>query len=372
AGMAAQDEAELSLLECRVCFEPYGPSGGRRPRNLPCGHVLCGDCLRGLAGRGRTECPFCRRPFGPADTSECRPLLQLLELLGPAGRLVPTPGPGLRQCLGGWGSLLNPAGLSACRHTGRLAVAHDGKKRIHVFGPGGLCLQRFGERGVAGSDVRYPLDVAVTPGGHVVVTDGGDRSVKAFDWEGRAVLAAREGFRLPWGVDATPEGEVVVSDSEAGALFRISADFGRGELKKCRLLLARLVSPRAVAVCRGSGSVAVVEHLRARGADGGSTRVKVFSADMQLLGQVDGFGLSLLFHSSMYATAVAFDGEGRVVVTDVRGRAVICLGKPEEFPAFQPLISHGLSYPVGLAYAADDSLVVLDGGDHSIKIYSST
>ncbi|TRZ25381.1 hypothetical protein HGM15179_001699 [Zosterops borbonicus] len=387
--MAAEDEAELSLLECRVCFEPYGPDGERRPLNLPCGHVLCRGCVGALAGaeRQRLECPFCRRPCGPAETSDCRPLLQLLELLrpaggGPASALGGSGGGaaaapaklGLRLCLclGGWGSLVNPTGLAACPESGRLAVAHDGKKRIHVFGPSGVCLRRFGERGDAGNNIKYPLDVTVTSDGHVVVTDGGDRSVKAFDCEGRGVLAVREGFSLPWGLDAASESEVILTDAEAGALYRLSADFRRGELKKCQMVRSRLVSPRAVAVCPTSGAVAVTEHLRARGPSKGSTRVTVFSAEMDLLGQVDSFGLNLLFPSRIHATAVAFDREGRVIVTDVCSQAVICLGKPEEFPIFNPLISHGLFYPVGLTYTADNSLVVLDSGDHSIKVYSST
>ncbi|NXS51455.1 NHLC1 ligase, partial [Brachypteracias leptosomus] len=388
AGMAAEDEAELNLLECRVCFERYGPGGQRRPRNLPCGHVLCQGCVRALGGpeRRRLECPFCRRACGSAETSDCLPLLQLLELLGPGGGSVssalgrsgggaagPAPaGLGLRLALGGWGSLVNPTGVAACRRSGRLAVAHDGKKRIHVFSPSGFCLQRFGERGDAGNDIKYPLDVTVTSDGHVVVTDGGDRSVKAFNFEGRGVLVLREGFCLPWGLDATPEGEVILSDSEAGALYRLTADFKKGILNKCQMIWSQLTSPRGVAVSQTSGAVVVIEHLKAQGLNNSSTRVKIFSAEMDLIGQMDSFGLNLLFPSKIYTTAVAFDKEGRVIVTDVCSQAVICLGKPEEFPIFNPLISHGLSYPVGLTYTANNSLVVLDSGDHSIKIYSST
>lgn len=386
AGMAAEDEAELSLLECRVCFEPYGPDGQRRPLNLPCGHVLCRGCVGALAGaeRQRLECPFCRRLCGPAETSDCRPLLQLLELLGPArglasalgrsggGAAAAPAGLGLRLCLGGWGSLVNPTGVAACPGSGRLAVAHDGKKRIHVFGPSGFCLGRFGERGPASNDIKYPLDVTVTSDGHVVVTDGGDCSVKAFDFDGRGVLAVRQGFCLPWGLDATPKSEVILTDSKAGALYLLAADFQRGELKKCQMIRSRLVSPRAVAVCQTSGAVVVIEHLKAPGPSRGSTRVKIFSAEMDLIGQMDSFGLNLVFPSTIYATAVAFDKEGRVIVTDVCSQAVICLGKPEEFPIFNPLISHGLSYPVGLTYTANNSLVVLDSGDHSVKVYSST
>ncbi|NXU62590.1 NHLC1 ligase, partial [Horornis vulcanius] len=316
---------------------------------------------------------------------DCRPLLQLLELLGPAGgglasalgrsgggAAAAPAGFGLRLCLGGWGSLVNPTGVAACPGSGCLAVAHDGKKRIHVFGPSGVCLRRFGERGDADNDIKYALDVTVTSDGHVVVTDGGDCSVKAFDFEGRGVLAVREGFCLPWGLDATPKSEVMLTDSEAGALYRLAADFRRRELKKCQMIRSGLVSPRAVAVCPTSGAVVVIEHLKARGPGKGSTRVKILSAEMDLIGQMDSFGLNLVFPSRIHATAVAFDKEGRVIVTDVCSHAVICLGKPEEFPIFNPLISHGLSYPVGLTYAANNSLVVLDSGDHSIKIYSST
>ncbi|XP_051466207.1 LOW QUALITY PROTEIN: E3 ubiquitin-protein ligase NHLRC1 [Apus apus] len=388
AGMAAEDEAELSLLECRVCFERYGPGGQRRPRNLPCGHVLCRGCLGALGGPAgrRLECPFCRRACSPAETSDCLPLLQLLEVLGRAGGSIPwalrrsgeaggaaAAGLGLRLSLGGWGSLVNPTGVAACRRSGRLAVAHDGKKKIHVFGPSGSCLHRFGERGGdAGSEIKYPLDVTVTSDGHVVVTDGGDRSVKAFDFEGRGVLAVREGFCFPWGLDATPESEVLLTDAEAGALYRLTADFKQGRFKVCQMIRSQLVSPRGVAVSQTSGAVVVIEHLKAQGPNTGSTRVKIFSAEMDLIGQMDSFGLNLVFPSKIYTTAVAFDKEGHVIVTDVCSQAVICLGKPEEFPIFNPLISHGLSYPVGLTYTANNSLVVLDSGDHSIKIYSST
>ncbi|GAB0183852.1 E3 ubiquitin-protein ligase NHLRC1 [Grus japonensis] len=389
AAAAAEDEAELNLLECRVCFERYGPSGQRRPRNLPCGHVLCRGCVGALGGseRRRLECPFCRRACGSAETSDCLPLLQLLEVLGPAGGSVPSalgrsggggaagPAPtglGLRLSLGGWGSLVNPTGVAACRRSGRLAVAHDGKKKIHVFGPSGSCLQRFGERGDAGNDIKYPLDVTVTSDGHVVVTDGGDRSVKAFDFEGRGVLAVRESFCLPWGLDATPESEIILTDSEAGALYRLTVDFRKGKLKMCQMIRFQLISPRGVAVSQTSGAIVVIEHLKAQGLDNSSTRVKIFSAEMDLIGQMDSFGLNLIFPSKIYTTAVAFDKEGRVIVTDICSQAVICLGKPEEFPIFNPLISHGLSYPVGLTYTANNSLVVLDSGDHSIKIYSST
>ncbi|XP_062424024.1 E3 ubiquitin-protein ligase NHLRC1 [Rhea pennata] len=381
AAVAAAAE-ELGLLECKVCFEPYGPGGQRRPRNLPCGHVLCLGCAAALGGAGRRglECPFCRRAWGSADTSDCLPLLQLLEAAGGqpaeagagAGAAGPAGGAALRLALGGWGALVNPTGVAACPRSGRLAVAHDGRKRIKVFGASGACVQQFGERGEAGNDLKYPLDVAVTLDGHVVVTDGGDRSVKAFDFDGRGTLALREGFSLPWGLDVTRENEVLVTDSEAGALYRLTADFAKGKLQKAQVIQSKLTSPRGIAVSPASGVIAVIEHLKAKGPNNSSTRMKIFSADMKLIGQMDSFGLSLIFPSKIYATAVAFDKEDHIIVTDVYNQAVLCLGKPEEFPVYKPIISHGLSYPVGLTYMANNSLVVLDGGDHSVKIYGST
>nr|XP_021157003.1 E3 ubiquitin-protein ligase NHLRC1 [Columba livia] len=128
------------------------------------------------------------------------------------------------------------------------------------------------------------------PDGHVVVTDGGDRAVKAFDFDGRGVLAVREGFCLPWGLDATPEGEVILTDSEAGALYRLTADFKNGKLKKCQMIRSQLTSPRGVAVSQTLGAVAVIEHLKAQGPNSSSTRVKIFSAEMDLVGQMDSFG----------------------------------------------------------------------------------
>ncbi|XP_025915298.1 E3 ubiquitin-protein ligase NHLRC1 [Apteryx rowi] len=327
--------------------------------------ALCGAGRRGL------ECPFCRRAWGSPETSDCLPLLQLLEAAaGPAG--AAPPGPALRLALGGWGALVNPTGVAACPRSGRLAVAHDGEKRIKVFGASGACVRQFGERGDAGNDVKYPLDVTVTLDGHVVVTDGGDRSVKAFDFEGRGTLALREGFSLPWGLDTTRENKVIVTDSEAGALYCLTADFGKGKLEKSQMIQSKLTNPRGVAVSQASGAVAVIEHLKGKGPNNSSTRIKIFSADLKLIGQMDSFGLNLIFPSKIYAAAVAFDKEGRIIVTDVYNQTVLCLGKPEEFPVFKPIISHGLSYPVGLTYMANNSLVVLDGGDHSVKIYSST
>ncbi|XP_004473220.1 E3 ubiquitin-protein ligase NHLRC1 [Dasypus novemcinctus] len=375
-------EAETSLLECKVCFERFGPRQQRRPRNLPCGHVLCLACVASLA-HPRTlalECPFCRRACRGCDTSDCLPVLHLLELLGPAPRPAAAArpaaprAPGALSChhaFGGWGTLVNPTGLALCPKTGRIVVAHDGERRVKVFDSGGGCAHQFGAKGEGAQDIRYPLDVAVTSDCHVVVSDAGDRSIKVFDLFGQIKLVIGGQFSLPWGVETTPQNRVVVTDAEAGSLHLLEVDFPEGVLRRTERLQAHLCSPRGVAVSWLTGAIAVVEHPLAPGARSCTSRVRVFSAGMQLLGQVDTFGLSLLFPCTMTASAVTFDLQGNVVVTDTSSQAVLCLGKPEEFPALQPIVTQGLSYPVALTYTKENALLVLDAADHSVKVFKA-
>ncbi|XP_055988106.1 E3 ubiquitin-protein ligase NHLRC1 [Sorex fumeus] len=380
-------EAESSLLECQVCFERFEPRTPRRPRSLPCGHVLCVSCVRELTHPRRLalECPFCRLPCAASGARDCLPLLHLLELL--ASELRPRPGaraaprvPGAPRAFGGWGTLVHPTGLALCPRSARVAVVHDGEKRVRTCDLWGGHARQFGERGRAAEDVQYPLDVTVTRDGHVVVTDAGDRAVKVFDARGRCKLVLGGRFALPWGVDACPDDDgdgggavVLVTDAEVGSLHRLELDPAAGTLRGSVQLRGQLRGPRAVAVCRLSGAVAVLERplaSRAGGAAGAAGAVvKVFSAHMQLLAQVDSFGLSLLCPTPIAVSAVAFDNQGNVVVTDTAGPAVLCLGKPQEMPVVKVVVTHGLVRPVALAFTKQNSLLVLDSQTHSVNVY---
>ncbi|XP_048205278.1 E3 ubiquitin-protein ligase NHLRC1 [Perognathus longimembris pacificus] len=375
-------EADTSLLECKVCFERFGHRQQRRPRNLPCGHVVCLACVAALA-HPRTlalECPFCRRACRACDTSDCLPVLHLLELLGstlhqaPAAPSAAPSTPGTLTCqhaFGGWGTLVNPTGLALCPKTGRVVVVHDGKRRVRIFDSAGGCAHQFGEKGEAAQDVRYPLDVTVTNDCHVVLTDAGDRSLKVFDFFGQIKLVIGGQFSLPWGVDTTPQNGLVVTDAQGGSLHLLEVDFADGVLRRTERLQAQLRNPRGVAVSWLSGAMAVLEHPSALETGPCNTRVKVFSSTMQLIGQVDTFGLSLFFPSRITLSAVTFDHQGHVIVADTAGPAILCLGKPEEFPVLKPMVTHGLSYPVALAFTKEYSLLVLDTASHSIKVYKA-
>ncbi|XP_030067271.1 E3 ubiquitin-protein ligase NHLRC1-like [Microcaecilia unicolor] len=371
--------AEVNLLECKVCFEKYSQQQPRRPRNLTCGHVLCSACVSSLA-RPALECPFCRRACSPSETSDCLPLLHLKDILsrvandpvssdaseaeGPVTRLSPA-GFILNFSFGGWGLLVSPTGMTVCQKLGCIAVVQDGKKRIKLFSMTGACIQQLGEKRDSSNSVRYPLDVAITSDGYLVVTDAGDRSVKVFDFKGRCKLVVRGTFCLPWGVDVNPQNEILVTDTEAGALWLLQADLRKEQVKKSQRLHSSLCQPRGVAVCPATGTLAVIEHLNTQG-----TRVKLFSSDMTLIGQVDSSACSLLLPSEIHMTGVAFGRGGNILVTDVQNGAVLSLGTARDFPSVRSLVTRGLCYPTAVNWLENESLVVLDSGDHSVKIFA--
>ncbi|XP_043830467.1 E3 ubiquitin-protein ligase NHLRC1-like [Dromiciops gliroides] len=378
-------EAEMSLLECKVCFEKYSHEQPRRPRNLGCGHVICLSCLVNLLDpqTQTIECPFCRSLTTPR--SDCLLLLQVLEFLGPALSTTP-PGlgftgprairwfPGALTCVqtfGGWGKLINPNSLAFCRKTGNMAVTHDGRSRVKIFGPDGVCAQRFGERGNGPENIRYALGVTITSDKYVVVTDAGDRSVKVFDFAGQNKLCIQGVFSLPWGVQTTPKNEILVADNETGSLYLLKIDFKKAELKSTTKLPISFCNPRSIAVCPFTGFIAVAENLKADGCKPASSRIRVFSpTTLKLLGQVDSFGLSLFLPAILDVTSISFDFHGNLLVADAANHSIGCLGKPWEFPSYKPVITHGLSYPAAMSYTDENTLIVLDSGTHTVKLYA--
>ncbi|XP_043116340.1 E3 ubiquitin-protein ligase NHLRC1-like [Puntigrus tetrazona] len=370
SGLRAEDvltEIRLNLLECKVCFETFSlQKRDQTAQNLPCGHVLCLRCVFALSRpvHKKPECPFCRKRWDVGSTSECRALADLQELLLP--RKPSSDGPGrtksagrrLQAVFGGWGTLVNPTGIAVDETSGQIFVTHDAEKRVAVFSKQGTLLNAFGRP----AEVCYPLDVALTETGHVLVTDAGDQSLKVFTPKGRP-LATVPGFELPWSVAVDDRGRVLVSDALLGSLHQVVMDFLGGVVLAKRVVLKELTSPRSVASCRSSGNIAIAERLRS------SFRLRVFSGDFAPLTQVDAFGLCLRSASSLVLSAVAFDGNGDVVVGDVQNGMVWSLGDPQKSLELTPLAS-GLTRPAALAATETNGLVVLDAGDHSVNFYT--
>ncbi|XP_028673109.1 E3 ubiquitin-protein ligase NHLRC1-like [Erpetoichthys calabaricus] len=377
------NEIEANLLECKVCFEKYCQHPReRRPRTLPCGHVMCYECALSVthAHYLRLECPFCRRLCSVSEMTDCMTLMHLEEIVWRAPNPTLTWPPGgwrtrksavpavvkLSDAFGGWGQLINPTGVAFFKKSGVVMVVHDGKKRMAIFSPKGKYLHGFGSKGC----ICYPLGVTVTRDGYIIITDAGDVSVKVFSSRGRNTLTVKNSFLLPWGIQTDGQNRILVTDAQAGTLTRLEVDFLKAVLLRSQILSASLSSPREIAVSETTGFVIVVEHLKESGDRSFSrTRLKLFNNKMQVVHQIDSFGSSLLAPFHLCVSAVAFDKEDNVFVADSSLKALLCLGKLKEFPSFRMVLSHGLLRPVALACGADNSLIVLDSGDHFVKIY---
>lgn len=375
-------EIRANLLECKVCFERFSiQKRDHMPRNLPCGHVLCLKCICALSHpvNQRLECPFCRKLWDIGSTSECRALTDLQELLlsetcpGLCDRMIgwtESLGSGtlrLQSAFGGWGAIVNPSGMVVSETSGQIVLVHDGEKRVAVFGAQGTLLDGFGRYGHDQSDLCHPLDVALTKSGHVLVTDGGDQSVKVFTSEGRLVVAIRDSFRLPWGVDVDAHGRVFVTDAEMGTLSQVIIDFSRGVVLVNRVVFKELTCPRSVVSCKASGHIAVLDCFQ-RGFM--ASCLRIFNSDFVPLTLVDSFTLNLKNSLSLSICSVVFDRYGDVIVGDAQKGTVWSLGKPWKTPALTPLVS-GLLRPVALAVTTLNVLVVLDAGDHAVKFYAA-
>ncbi|XP_043575070.1 E3 ubiquitin-protein ligase NHLRC1-like [Chiloscyllium plagiosum] len=378
-------DIELHVLECKVCFERFGSNPGRRPCGLPCGHAVCWPCAWALsrtatAPGGQLECPFCRWSGPVSRAADCLPLLQLAELVsaaaagaGAAQPLRPGECPAeLRSVFGGWGELLNPRGLAVCSHSGALAVVQDGEQWLRLLERSGGPLPGPGPGPGPSADEPpiYPLDVAVAGGGRLLaVTDAGDRSVKVFARGpgGRLQLLLTEGgFGLPWGLDSGSEPErLALTDWARGSLLllELQPPGGRASLRRERVCHG-LCHPREVAVSRQDGCIHVVEHPGPRG---GGRRLKTFNSRGQLLRQVDGLGRSP--GAGLGISGIAVDGQGNVLLADGDSGTVLWMGGPDKRQG-RSLIERGLVRPVALAWADGHTLMVLDAGDHTLKVYT--
>ncbi|XP_059194599.1 E3 ubiquitin-protein ligase NHLRC1-like [Centropristis striata] len=382
-------EIQINLLECKVCFEKFSTQQRElKPQNLSCGHVLCLECIRALSHPllRKLECPFCRQLCSVDSTSHCRALSDLQELLlsrSPTSSAAPPhrakAGLGLAStplnlctAFGGWGTLINPTGISSLGSSGTTVVVHDGEKRVVVFGPQGRKLHSFGRRGRASGEICFPVDVAVAPCGHVVVTDAGDRAVKVFTSRGKHVLTVKGSLQMPWGVDTDSCELILVSDVQAGTLSHLKVDYAHGVLQEHHTAISDLQQPKAVSCCQLTRNTAVMEHLpddtdtprRYQ-----HTRLTVFTKDFHLLYQTDSFSLTLQSTARLNMSAVAFDRDGNVMVIDSNQGMVWSLGKLQNGSVFTPLVGDSLIRPAGLV-SLNNTLVILDSGDHTVKIYS--
>uniref|UniRef100_A0A3B4ACH5 RING-type E3 ubiquitin transferase n=1 Tax=Periophthalmus magnuspinnatus TaxID=409849 RepID=A0A3B4ACH5_9GOBI len=369
----------LNLLECKVCFKDFNQD--YKPRHLLCGHVLCQECVLALAHPvlRKLECPFCRQLCTVDHTSNCQVLSDLQEMLllhesrcalppynTEKSLSLETKLGSMSAVLGGWGTLINPVGLDVLGSLETIVIVHDGTHRVVVLSSKGKILNRFGSRGRDTWNIIYPLDVAVCPMGHVVITDGGDRAVKIYTSRGTHIITIKASFQLPWGVDTDSGGNIIVSDTMAGSLFQIKVDYCNSVDFECHTAVTNLENPKAVACVAVNGNIATVEHLKSNQ----HTRLKVFTNDFHIVYQNDSSSIRLQYDVCIHLSAVTFDPNGDVIVVDNSHGTIWSLGKPWHGSVPVPLVSANLIRPVALKFM-NNKLIILDSGDHTVKIYNA-
>lgn len=376
-------DIQMNLLECKVCFKEF--TEDCRPQNLLCGHVLCQECVTALSHPllRKLECPFCRQLCNVDHTSNCLVLTDLQELLmshesrcavlshSTEKSLSPDKGAAhlhLSAVLGGWGTLINPVGMAVLGPLGTIVIVHDEAHKVVVLNSKGEMLNSFGQNGSAPGEICYPMDVAVCPLGHVVVTDGGDKAVKIYTSRGTHIVTIRALFQLPWGVDTDSTGNIFVSDVLTGTLFHLTVDYCNSVSFQCHTAVSDLENPKAVACCPLTGNIATVEHLSGRSNQ--HTRLKVFTNDFHIVYQNDSSNINLQFNVCIHVSAVSFGTNGDMIVIDNSQGMIWKLGKPWHNSVPVPLVSANLIHPVGLA-SINNKLFILDSGDHTVKIYNA-
>lgn len=108
-----------------------------------------------------------------------------------------------------WGVATSPDGTV-------VAVADQGNHRIVLLHAStGLMKAVVGSKGKDPGQLQYPMDVAFTPQGHLVITDRDNARVQVLSQEGTPLLVAGGPgntpglFAQPWGVGLTPDGCLV-------------------------------------------------------------------------------------------------------------------------------------------------------------------
>lgn len=258
-------------------------------------------------------------------------------------------------------------------------VADRGNYRIQIFNRKGFqreirhnasSIDNF-VLGFLGADLPHliPLSIAVTPQGLIGVTDNYDNTVKVYTMDGHHVACHKSQLIKPWGITATPSGQLVVSDVEGGKLWCLEVDRNHGVVNCNRLCSA--VRPKFV-TCDAAGTVYFTQGL------GANLQKQHNEPDLEggfSIGSVDANGelgkqLSHFFAEAedfRCITGMCVDANGDLLVTD-SGRKEI-LQFPKE-GGFKSLVRRGLTCPVGVATTQRGQLLVLDYWDHCIKVYT--
>ena len=110
----------------------------------------------------------------------------------------------------------NPTDLVVDPH-GTVFVVDTGNHRIVRYDFSGNPTQTWGEKGTALGQFREPKRLAIDVWNYLYVTDSGNRRIQVFTSEGNSVIDFSAKTLLnPCGIAVSQEGQVFVSDTDAG------------------------------------------------------------------------------------------------------------------------------------------------------------
>jgi DNA-binding beta-propeller fold protein YncE len=112
--------------------------------------------------------------------------------------------------------LARPQGIAVDR-SGRIWISETQRHRVVVFDPLLRPIASYGGAGEAHGQFQEPQDLAITPDGCVLVSDGGNDRVQVLDANGAPlqVLGPEEGLPRNVGALSAPSGITVRGEDEA-------------------------------------------------------------------------------------------------------------------------------------------------------------
>ena len=122
--------------------------------------------------------------------------------------------------------LERPTGIAYDRYLERLYVADTIRHCIHVFSRSGEHLFSFGVRGSRPGQLNYPVSLAMTPEGDIVVDDAMNFRIQRFGPDGEFIDAFGKAGDRP-GCFSKPKGVAVDS---SGRIFVVDALFGNVQI----------------------------------------------------------------------------------------------------------------------------------------------
>jgi DNA-binding beta-propeller fold protein YncE len=246
------------------------------------------------------------------------------------------------------------------RYVGQLQAATD----LHPTVPLPRRLARLLVGAGRPQALQGPRDLAVASDGRLWIADPGGNCVHLLDVERRLYLhieqAGEARLLSPVGVACGPDDSILVCDSEAGAVYRLSATTGDflGRLETAEVLQR----PVAAAYDPESATIYVVDSsthdIKAFGRDGALRRV--IGSRGTDPGQFN-FPVDIAWASGVLWVVDA--GNGRVQSLTPSGQPLTAIGQLGDAPG-------DLALPKGVALDSDGHIYVVDARFENIQIFA--